>query len=783
MTADDVPRCGGPEMPTGWTFTEADRFLAERLQARLPRRVFDAHAHVYRREHIRVPVPFLEGGPQEADHGVWLGHIGALVGANRLCGALFAPYVSRGCELDVINDYVAAQVDRAPDCLGAIAIGPHYPRTVAESRLQNPHIRCMKPYHVLSGRTPSFDCTLDEYLPQWAWELAHERGLVILLHIVRDAALADPANQTSIRRWCERYPNARLLLAHAGRGFHAPNTVAGIGSLRGLGNVWFDTAAVCEAEPLAAVLNEFGPRRLLFGTDFPISQQRGRAVTLGTGFVWVTTDQVAWNDRAFIGQPVVVGLESVRALLQAADQIGLCEPDLQDIFCDNALRLLAPAAQRSDMTQQLYREAKRVLPGGTQLVSKRPEMFAPEQWPAYFREARGCEVWDLDGRHYYDVSTHGIGACVLGFRDPDVTRAVRRRLALGSFCTLNAPEDVELARLLCELHPWADQVRYARTGGEIMAVAVRIARAATNRSAVAVCGYHGWHDWYLAANLGETDALRGHLLPGLEPLGVPVELRGTAFAFAYDNRDELRRLVAAHGHRLAAVVMEPCRYHDPAPGFLQFVREQADSVGALLIFDEITVGWRLVLGGAHLKFGVMPDMAAFAKTIGNGHPMAAVIGTGKAMAGAHASFISSTYWTESVGPVAALATIRKMQQVDLPSHCQRIGAQVQQAWRAAAARHGVPVKVDDGYPALAHFAFDHQLANELKTLYVQLMLERGFLASTAFYVSLAHTDEIIARYAAAIDEVFAQIADALSKGDVTERLKGPVAHSGFRRLL
>jgi glutamate-1-semialdehyde 2,1-aminomutase len=409
-------------------------------------------------------------------------------------------------------------------------------------------------------------------------------------------------------------------------------------------------------------------------------------------------------------------------------------------------------------------------------------MLAPGQWPAYFREARGCETWDLDGRHYYDFSTNGIGACLLGFRDPDVTRAVQRRVALGSMCTLNPPEEVELAELLCEIHPWAEQARFARCGGEACAMAVRIARATTDRSVVAICGYHGWQDWYLAANLGENDALRGHLLPGLSPLGVPRELRGTAATFAMNDRATFQAVLDRCGDKLAAVIMEPCRSQDPDPGFLEFVRDGAHRVGALLIIDEITIGFRLHRGGAHLKFGVAPDLAVFAKALGNGHPMAAVIGTRAAMAGAHDSFISSTYWTESVGPVAALATLRKMQEVDVPAHVARVGSRVQVFWEESGRRHGLPVHTG-GYPCLAHFRFDHEKADVLRTLYTQQMLGRGFLAGTGLYPTLAHTDAIVEQYGEAVDGVFKEIAGLLAAGgDAARHLRGPVAHSGFRRL-
>jgi len=431
--------------------------------------------------------------------------------------------------------------------------------------------------------------------------------------------------------------------------------------------------------------------------------------------------------------------------------------------------------------QALYRHAKARIPGGTQLLSKRPEMLAPNQWPAYFDRARGCETWDIDGNHYYDMSINGIGACLLGFRDPDVTRAVIDRINRGSMCSLNPPEEVELADMLCKIHPWAEQARFTRCGGETAAVAVRIARATTDRSLVAICGYHGWHDWYLAANLGKSDALRGHLLPGLEPLGVPRELRGTTIPFHFNDRTEFQSVMNKYGPRLAAVVMEPCRTRDPDPGFLEYLRKATKRCGALLIFDEITIGWRLCFGGAHLKFGVCPDMAIFAKALGNGHPIGAVIGTKKAMAGAHSSFISSTYWTESVGPVAALATLRKMRRLNIPAYIERIGRLVQNIWKEQGGRYGLPVVVD-GYPCLAHFRFDHPQKDELRTFFVQGMLERGFLAGCQFYPTLAHTGSIVALYENAVAEVFADIALALVQNKVKEKLKGPPAHSGFQRL-
>ncbi len=768
-----------------WTFTKLDGDVAAEVQARLPENLFDAHAHLLRKADApQPPSGIWADGPDEIDASVWRRHVGRLVGEGRLAGGLLIP--SPGCtkrpeRITAANAYVFEQIAGDANLRGLALVAPQMKPEDYEPLLVNPQFAGFKPYHVFSDHQPTFQAPLSSYLPDWAWEMAHRHGLAITLHMVRDRALADPDNLREIRHYCSEYPNARLILAHAARGFHAPNTVQGIDALRGLENIWFDSSAICEAEAYVAILNAFGPRRLMWGTDFPVSEIRGRCVTVGDGFAWLQPDSVLWDKTGPQGRPTLVGLESLRALQAAADTLGLNDADRCDIFADNARRFLGLLKDEPcTRTQDLYRHAKARIPGGTQLLSKRPEMFAPEQWPAYFHEARGCEVWDLDGRHYTDLSINGVGSCLLGFRDPDVTRAVQRRLALGAMSSLNPPEEVELADLLCELHPWAEQVRFARCGGEICAMAARIARATTDRSLIAICGYHGWQDWYLAANLGESDALRGHLLPGLNPLGVPRELRGSTLTF--HDRASLEALLNRHGEQLAAIIMEPCRSQDPDPEFLETARDGARRVGALLVFDEITIGWRLTCGGAHLKFGVHPDMAVFAKALGNGHPMAAVIGTRAAMAGAHDSFISSTYWTEGIGPAAALATVRKMQSLDLPAHLTRVGTRVLELWTEHARRHGLPIRTG-GYPCLAHFTFEHEQADVLRTLYTQCMLERGFLAGTKLYATLAHTEPVLEQYGRAIDGVFAHLAGILSQGGpVAGHLRGPVAHSGFRRL-
>ena len=431
--------------------------------------------------------------------------------------------------------------------------------------------------------------------------------------------------------------------------------------------------------------------------------------------------------------------------------------------------------------QELYKRARQRIPGGTQLLSKRPEMFLPDQWPSYYSRAKGCEIWDLDGNKFIDMSYMGIGACVLGYADPDVDQAVRGAIDAGVMTTLNCPEEVELADLLCELHPWADMVRYTRAGGEALSVAVRIARAKTGRDRIAFCGYHGWSDWYLAANLVEKDALGGHLLTGLEPAGVPSQLNGTAMPFHFNQIEELEQVLGDRRDEFAAIVVEPVRNYDPDAGFLERIKEIAEEIGAVLIFDEVTSGWRLNTGGVHMIYGVSPHIAVFAKAMSNGYAMSAIVGTGDVMQAAQDSFISSTFWTEKIGPVATLATIRKHRDHDVAKHLVAAGEKVQAAWRDSANRSGLDITIT-GIPPLAHFSFDYPNGLAIRTLFTQMMLEKGFLATAAFYASFAHGAEPIASFVTAIDETFAGLAAAIQSNEVEKQLKGPVAHAGFYRL-
>lgn len=429
--------------------------------------------------------------------------------------------------------------------------------------------------------------------------------------------------------------------------------------------------------------------------------------------------------------------------------------------------------------QKLWKRAKRIIPGGNMLLSKRAEMFLPDHWPSYFSKAKGCTLWDMDGNEFIDMSIMGIGTNVLGYGHPEVDDAVRRTIDAGNMSTLNCPEEVYLAEKLVELHPWADMVRLARSGGEANAIAIRIARAASGRDKVAICGYHGWHDWYLSANLGDDKSLDGHLLPGLEPKGVPRNLKGTVFPFNYNNYAELEALVNAH--EIGVIKMEVVRNKEPEDNFLHRVRNLATTKNIVLIFDECTSGFRETFGGLHKKYGVEPDMAIFGKAIGNGYGITATIGRREVMEAAQSTFISSTFWTERIGPTAALKTLEVMQRLQSWDIITKTGLRIRDRWQQLADSHGL--KIDHwGLPAMTGYTFQSPNALAYKTLITQEMLAKGFLAGNSVYTCVEHTKEIVDRYFSELGPVFLLIKECEEGRDVVSLLKGPICHAGFKRL-
>jgi len=430
--------------------------------------------------------------------------------------------------------------------------------------------------------------------------------------------------------------------------------------------------------------------------------------------------------------------------------------------------------------QELYKKAKTLIPGGTMLLSKRPEMFLPEHWPSYFSKAKGCRIWDLDGKELIDMTIMGIGTNTLGYGNEAVDAAVMETVKNGNMSTLSCPEEVYLAEKLIELNPWAEMVRFARSGGEANSIAIRIARAASGKDKVAICGYHGWHDWYLSANHNDEDKLSKHLLPGLSPNGVPKNLKNSVYPFNYNNFEELLTIVK--NNDIGVIKMEVVRNFGPEDNFLHKVRELATRNNIVLIFDECTSGFRETFGGIYQKYKVEPDMVMYGKTIGNGYALTAVVGKRSVMEAAQSTFISSTFWTERIGPVAALETLNEMERVKSWEVITENGKKMQEGWKNLASLHNLKITLA-GIPALSTYTFNSKEALSYKTLISQEMLKKGILASTNFYASTAHTNDEFEIYFNVLDEIFKKISKCeVGEIQIEDLIKGPICHSGFKRL-
>ena len=431
-------------------------------------------------------------------------------------------------------------------------------------------------------------------------------------------------------------------------------------------------------------------------------------------------------------------------------------------------------------SQNLYKKAKKIIPGGTQLLSKRPEMFLPNLWPSYYNKSKGCEVWDLDGKHYYDIGIMGIGTCVLGYANDAVNDAVKNSIDNGSMSTLNAPEEVELAEKMLEIHTWAGHVRFAKTGGEAVTIALRIARAHTQKTKIAFCGYHGWHDWYLSANLNDDDGLGSQLLPGLSTDGIPKELKNTAFPFNYGNYEKFDEIIGNFGDELGVVIMEVQRYKSLDIDFLKHIRKITTDLGIVLIFDEISSGFRVNIGGMHLLHGVNPDMAVFGKALGNGFPISAILGTATVMSSAQGTFISSSYWTERTGYVAALKTLEFYKEKNVIEAISKTGMFIRKGLTDIFDKTKLNISVLGGLDSVVAMDIQEENPLLLKTIFIQEMLDRGFLASNLIYVSFAHTQDVIDKYLENALEVFQLIAN--NKDNLDSLLKSEISHNGFQRL-
>ena len=421
----------------------------------------------------------------------------------------------------------------------------------------------------------------------------------------------------------------------------------------------------------------------------------------------------------------------------------------------------------------LYKYAKTIIPGGTTLFSKRSELHLPDKWPAYFIKAKKINVWDLKGSKYLDMFC-AVGTSVLGYSNEQVNKSVTKNIHKGNMTTLNCPEEVYLSNEIIKHHPWASMAKFTRGGGEANTLAIRIARAYTKKQTVAFCGYHGWHDWYLSANINSKKNLDEHLMSGLNYEGIPENLKNTSFPFQYNDFEYLTKLI--NKKNIGIIKMEVMRNIKPQNNFLQKVRNICNKKKIILIFDECTSGYRQNMGGIHLKFKVNPDMAIFGKALGSGYAINAIIGKRNIMRKAENTFISSTFWGERIGYTAALSSIKEFKRLNAFKKIEMNGKMIKNFWSDLSKKYNVPIKVM-GTNAIPSFEFinNHPLK---KTFLTQEMLKNKILATNMIYINIFHNKKNITKYIKVLDKIFKDI----SKKNIKKILKSKVCFKPINRI-
>lgn len=428
--------------------------------------------------------------------------------------------------------------------------------------------------------------------------------------------------------------------------------------------------------------------------------------------------------------------------------------------------------------QKFWIRAKEVIPGGTMLFSKNPDLYLPKKWPAYFSKTKGCDLWDLDGKKFQDIFLMGLGTNILGYSNSLVDKNVKKAINNGNLSSLNSKDEIILAEKLLSINPWAESVRFTRSGGEANAVAIRIARAYSGKDNIAVCGYHGWHDWYLSANLNKTDNLNSHIIKDLKVSGVPKKLQNTVFPFEYNDLQQLKKIVKTKN--IGTIKMEVERDNKPKNNFLKEVKKICKKNNIVLIFDECTSGFRETYGGLYLKYKVTPDICIFGKALGNGYAVNAIVGKKEIMNSINSTFISSTFWTERIGSVAALKTLEVMKQEKSWEKITKIGKFIKKNWQQIASSNNLKISIM-GLDALPKFNFVNENHLAYKTYVSQEMLKKNILAANVIYVSTAHTKNNLLKYFDNLDRIFKIISKCDNqKENIYNLLETDVSIQGIR---
>ncbi len=426
-----------------------------------------------------------------------------------------------------------------------------------------------------------------------------------------------------------------------------------------------------------------------------------------------------------------------------------------------------------------WKLAKKIIPGGNMLISKRSDFILPDFWPSYYKKAKGCYVWGLDNKKFLDMF-FSPGTNILGYSNKTIDNQVISSLKKSNMSSLNSFEEVLLGKKLIKYHKWANMIKFARTGGEANAIAVRIARSASSKKKnIAFCGYHGWHDWYMASAMNKRENLRSHLIEGIDSSGLPEKLKNTAFPFEYNDFKNLKKLV--NEKNIGIIKMEVFRNIEPKNNFLSKVRKLCNQKKIILIFDECTSGFRKNIGGLHLQYKVYPDMLLLGKALGNGYPITAVLGKKKIMKHAEKTFISSTFWTERLGYAAALSVLNFMEKNKIHKKLCHNGTLIKKKWLEIAKKYSLKIKIS-GLDAIPSFNFSVGYNKEALTLFTQEMLRNNILASNIIYLSYSHNKKHLTKYFKILDKVFKLISEQKNKKDILRLLQGKVRQSQLKRM-
>src|SRR3989337_3837514 len=412
-------------------------------------------------------------------------------------------------------------------------------------------------------------------------------------------------------------------------------------------------------------------------------------------------------------------------------------------------------------SEKYWSTAKKIIPAGTQCLSKGPTQFVDGVAPKYLKRGKGCHVWDVDGNEYIDYGM-GLRPIILGYCYPAVDKAIKKQLQDGITFTLMHPLEVEVAELLTEIIPCAEAVRYGKNGSDATTAAIRAARAYTGREKIAICGYHGWHDWYIIT----TERNKG----------IPKIMKQFSFVFQYNNIESLKKLFDAYPDEFAAVIMEPVGVTPPQNGFLKDVKKITKENGAVLIFDEIITGFRFALGGAQEYFGVTPDIAAFGKAMANGMPISALVGEEEIMNVFNETFFSFTFGGECLSLAAALATINELKTKKALDFIWKQGKKLQDGYNKLATELELKKYTQCvGYPPSTLIKFYGKTPEEsllMKSLVQQELLKRGILWAAYHAISYSHKNNEISTTLEAFNDALKILKKAVSENNIEESLEG-----------